>query len=209
MADELMANINSLGRPQLSMKRGRLSSGRAQALNEFGFLLKDVSRLNTRHFEQCALPLGLTLGQCKVIVYLSCNEGTTQARLAEVSETDPMTLVRIIDRMEKDGLIERSSDASDRRAHRLHLGPTAQGVLAEIRRVGDRARSEVLAGLSTAEQLQFMTLLERVHDNLSGLTPSRADSSNAASSLSARCEPAPQMKGAASLGARKRKKTPV
>ena len=120
MADELMANINSLERPQLSMKRDKLSSGRAQALNEFGFLLKDVSRLNTRHFEQYALPLGLTLGQCKVIVYLSGNEGTTQAQLAELSETDPMTLVRIIDRMEKDGLIERCSDASDRRAHRLH-----------------------------------------------------------------------------------------
>src|ERR1700722_18382124 len=114
MADELMANINSLERPQLSMKRDRLSSGRAQALNEFGFLLKDVSRLNTRHFEQCALPLGLTLGQCKVIVYLSCNEGTTQARLAQLSETDPMTLVRMIDRMGKDGPFDRSSNRSER-----------------------------------------------------------------------------------------------
>ena len=209
MADELMANINSLERPQLSMKRDRLSSGRAQALNEFGFLLKDVSRLNTRHFEQCALPLGLTLGQCKVIVYLSCNEGTTQARLAQLSETDPMTLVRFLDRMEKDGLIERSSDASDRRAHRVHLGPTAQGVLAEIRRVGDRTRSEVLAGLSTAEQIQLMTLLERVHDNLAGLMPSTADGANAPGAPPARREPDGQMKGTASLAASKRKKTPV
>jgi MarR family transcriptional regulator, transcriptional regulator for hemolysin len=204
-----MSNMNSLGPQQPSMKRDRPSSRHAQALNEFGFLLKDVSRLNTRHFEQCALPLGLTLGQCKVILYLSCNEGTTQARLAELSETDPMTLVRIIDRMENDGLIERSSDASDRRAHRLRLGTAAQGVLAEIRRVGARARSEVLAGLSTAEQLQLMTLLGRVHDNLSGLTPSRADSTDAAGVLSPRCEPDPQMKGAAPSGARKRRKTPA
>ena len=46
----------------------------------------------------------MTLSQCKVLVYLSRNEGTTQKRLAALTDTDPMTLVRILDRMERDAL---------------------------------------------------------------------------------------------------------
>ncbi len=79
-------------------------------IRHFGFLVKDVSRLWVRHFEQRAVQLGMSLTQCKVLVFLSRNEGATQARLAELSDTDPMTLVRVLDRMERDGWIERRPD---------------------------------------------------------------------------------------------------
>src|SRR5450759_1266799 len=76
----------------------------------FGFLLKDVSRLYSRNFERHATELNLTLAQCKVLSYLQRNEGISQVRLAYLTDTDPMTLVRILDRMERDGLIERRPD---------------------------------------------------------------------------------------------------
>jgi MarR family transcriptional regulator, transcriptional regulator for hemolysin len=140
-------------------------------LKNFGFLVKDVSRLYVRHFEQHAHKLGMTLTQCKVLVYLSRNEGTTQKRLSELTDTDPMTLVRILDRMEVDAWIERRADPNDRRAYRLHLRPAAAPVLAEILRVADRARGEALGGLAAAEQTQLVTLLEKVHANLTKLVP--------------------------------------
>ena len=76
-------------------------------IRNLGFLLKDVSRLWVRYFTQHADQLGLTLTHAKVLVFLSRNEGTTQARLAEICDTDPMTLVRTLDRMQNDGWLER------------------------------------------------------------------------------------------------------
>src|SRR5277367_5189535 len=90
-------------------------------LRNFGFLVRDVSRLYVKNFERHARELELTLQQCKVLAHLSRNEGISQARLAELTETDPMTLVRTLDRMQRDGWIERRADANDRRAHCLYL----------------------------------------------------------------------------------------
>lgn len=140
-------------------------------IRQFGFLVKDVSRLWVRHFEQRAVQLGMSLTHCKVLVFLSRNEGTTQAKLAELSDTDPMTLVRVLDRMEHDGWIERRPDPQDRRAYRLHLKPASEPILAEITRIGEKARGEALAGISADEREQMMTLLEKVRSNLVGLLP--------------------------------------
>jgi DNA-binding MarR family transcriptional regulator len=142
-------------------------------LRILGFLLKDVSRLSSRNFERLAgeAGLGLTLAQCKVLIYLQRNQGINQVRLAYLSETDPMTLVRILDRMEQDGWIERRPDPQDRRARRLHLKPAATPVLKQIWSLADRARAQLLGDLSLAEREQLVSLLERVHRNLSALLP--------------------------------------
>lgn len=144
-------------------------------IRNLGFVIKDVSRLWGRRFEQSAIKLGLTLSQAKVLVYLSRNEGTTQARLAGISDTDPMTLVRVLDRMEKDDWIERRPDPEDRRAYRLFLRPASRPVLAEIQRIGDTARGETLAGLSSEERATLILLLERIHANLLALVPNGSE----------------------------------
>lgn len=138
-------------------------------LRNFGFLLKGVSGLSAKNFERHARELGLSLSQCKVLVYLARNEGISQSRLAEITESDPMTLVRILDGMEADRWIERRPDPADRRAHCLYLKDGAKPVLARIWKVADSAREEALAGLSATERDQLMNLLERIQSNLSAL----------------------------------------
>ena len=76
-------------------------------LRTFGFLLKDTSRRYVDRFEQRARSLGLTLPQCKVLVYLANNEGMSQAQLAERTDLEPMTLVRTVDSLESQGCLER------------------------------------------------------------------------------------------------------
>lgn len=146
-------------------------------LRNIGFLLKDVSRLTSRNFERHAaeVKLGLTLEQCKVLVCLQRNEGINQKRLAELTDTDQMTLVRILDRMEQDGWTERRADPQDRRAWRLHLKPAATPILKRILTIADRARSESLAGLDAAERETLVDLLERIHANLLALVPGAVD----------------------------------
>ena len=101
-------------------------------LRTFGFLLKDTSRLYVQRFEQRAEALGLTLAQCKVLVYLADHEGISQVQLAELTELEPMTLVRVLDRMESDGWLERRSDPADRRARRLYLKAKGKPLVDEI-----------------------------------------------------------------------------
>jgi len=150
-----------------------------EQVRNFGFILKEVQRLWVRLFEQRLPQLGMTFTQSKVLVFLSRNEGTTQAKLAEASDTEPMTLVRVLDRMERDGWIERRPDPADRRAHRLYLKPPSSPILAEIVRIGEKARADALAGLSGEQREQMMSMLEHVRTNLVALV-SVGDPANAA-----------------------------
>ena len=76
--------------------------------------------------------LGLTLPQCKALVYLAEHEGISQVQLAELTDIEPMTLVRILDRMESDGWLERRNDPADRRARRLYLKPEGKALVDDI-----------------------------------------------------------------------------
>lgn len=135
-------------------------------LRNFGFLLNDLTRRYVLRFEQRARAIALTLPQCKVLVRLQKNEGASQARLAELAEVDPMTMVRILDRMEADGLLERRLDPADRRARCLYLTRKARPLLDEIWHLADLTRAEVFAGIGRREREAFITMLERMHNNV-------------------------------------------
>jgi MarR family transcriptional regulator for hemolysin len=138
-------------------------------LRNFGFLLNDLTRRYVLRFEQRARAIALTLPQCKVLVRLQKNEGASQARLAELAEVDPMTMVRILDRMEADGLLERRFDPVDRRARCLYLTRKARPLLDEIWHLAELTRAEVFAGISRQEREAFIGMLERMHTNVCAL----------------------------------------
>jgi DNA-binding MarR family transcriptional regulator len=135
----------------------------------FGFLLKDASKLYVERFDHRARELGLTLPQCKALVYLARCEGISQVELASAAEIEPMTLVRILDRMESDGLLERRADPADRRARRLYLKPKSRPLLQTIDRISSDTRDEAFAGFSTQEAASLLAGLERVRGTLASL----------------------------------------
>src|SRR5689334_8700200 len=135
-------------------------------LRNCGFLLKEVTRRYVNRFEVRAREISLNLAQAKALVRLEKNEGVSQARLAELAEVDPMTMVRILDRMEAEGLLERRPDPADRRARCLYLTAKARPILSEIWRLSDEIRAELFAGVSKAERDQFMAVLERLYNNI-------------------------------------------
>ena len=156
-------------------------------LKSFGFLLKDVSRRYVLRFERHAAEISLTLVQCRALTHLEKNEGISQARLAELTDVEPMAMVRILDRMETDGVIERQPDPDDRRARRLHLTARAKPLLEEIWRLAALTRAETFAGIARAEREAFIDVLEHLDSNLlaleDGPAPARPPSrSNTAAS---------------------------
>ena len=133
----------------------------------FGFVLHETARLLSKRYDQRAKSLGLTRAQIQVLAYLVYHEGINQAGLAELIEIEPISLARLIDRMEQAGWVERRPDPRDRRAWRLYITGKAKPVFAEIIAIGAEVRGEALAGFSELERDQMMELLMRVRRNLS------------------------------------------
>ncbi len=135
-------------------------------LRSFGILLKDVSRLSSRYFERHLGELGLTLDQCKVLARLEHEEGMTQTQLAECTDMDPMTLVRVLDRMEQEGLLERRRHEQDRRVRQIYLLPAAQVQMAKMWQLVEQVRGETLRQFSDLEKETFMSYLQRMRSTL-------------------------------------------
>jgi DNA-binding MarR family transcriptional regulator len=127
-----------------------------------GFLLHEVARLLRKRFEQRAGHLGLTRSQWQAIAYLAKNEGINQAGLAEMLEIEPITLVRILDRLAERGLIERRQHPTDRRTWRLFLKEAARPLLVAMQPLGEATRAEALNGVSDGDRerlFQTLTLM--------------------------------------------------
>lgn len=131
-----------------------------------GFLLHDVARLLRKRFEQNARGLGLTRSQWQVMAHLAQNEGIQQGALAEILEVEPISLTRILDRLQAAGLVERRPHPRDRRVWLLHLQPGAYPLLERIREIGAETRAEALRGVEEADRERLIEILSRMKSNL-------------------------------------------
>ncbi len=131
-----------------------------------GFLLHDAARFLRKRFEQNARSLGLTRAQWQVLAHLTRNEGIHQSGLAEILDMDGITLVRMLDKLEARGLVERRQHPTDRRVWLLFLRPAATSVLAEMQLISQVTRGEALAGISPQDQETLIRTLTEMKTNL-------------------------------------------
>ena len=131
-----------------------------------GFLLHDAARLLRKRFEQRARHLGLTRSHWQVLALLSTCEGIHQGGLADRLDLEPITLVRLLDKLEAIGLIERRPHPTDRRLRLLHLTEKAHPLLVTARELGDITRAEALEGLSPEDCETLIRLLNTIKSNL-------------------------------------------
>lgn len=134
-----------------------------------GFVLHDVARAMRKRIEQRARAeaLPLTRAQWSVLAHLSRQEGINQAALAQILDIEPITLVRLLDRLQAAGLVERRPDPTDRRARVLFLTPAAHPLLDRIWTVAAAVREEAMDGLSDAQREALMQTLLTIKFNLS------------------------------------------
>ncbi len=139
-----------------------------------GFLLHDVARLMRKRFEQNARGLGLTRSQCQVLAHLARNEGIQQSGLADILEVEPITLTRLLDRLEEAGFVERRPHPTDRRVRQLHLTEKSHPLLGEIFAIGAATRSEALDGVSEEDRERLFAVLASMKGNLLAKSTSTA-----------------------------------
>jgi DNA-binding MarR family transcriptional regulator len=129
------------------------------------FEIAETAHALRKAFDRRAVGLGVTRAQWKVLFRLTREPGLRQIELADMLDIEPITLTRIIDRLEEGGLVERVSDPTDRRAWRLHVTAKAQPLVVKLRAVADEMIADAFAGIDPKEIEITRQVLARVRDN--------------------------------------------
>ncbi len=129
-------------------------------------LLNDLARLIRTEADKRARTHGMTRAQWMILGRLERVPGLSQRELAEILEVEPITVGRLVDRLEGRGLVERRPDPDDRRIWRLHLTPDAAPVLAALDVQREAIRKLVSEGVSDAALGQLTETLLRMKANI-------------------------------------------
>ncbi len=149
-------------------------------IDRFGLLMHNAARLMRRRFELRAHAFGLSSAQWRLLVHLSLEgNAATQARLAEVLEIEPISVSRLVDRMEQAGWVRREADAQDRRGRRVVPTLRAQEAYAAIKAMARDVYEEALDGVPDAARAELVASLNRIIENLSGDTAAQAENLSA------------------------------
>jgi DNA-binding MarR family transcriptional regulator len=149
-----------------------------EGIERLGFLIHDAARLMRKRFEARASGYGLSAAQWRLLVRLVKDEGVAQARLAELLEIEPISVSRLLDRMEEGGWIERRQDANDRRVRMIFPTAKSRAAFAEVKSMAGEVYEEALAGLSPRIRQATIEGLAAIVNNLSdGETPISGEAS--------------------------------
>jgi MarR family transcriptional regulator, transcriptional regulator for hemolysin len=154
---------------------------RASIRREILFELTDAARAMRTYVDQRAREHGMTRAQWAVLVRLERREGMTQAEMAEALEIQPISLLRLIDRLCAQGLVERRPHPRDRRANLLYLTDAGRARLALLAPLGREIASVVLGKMDEAEALDLLGKLALIKSNIRRATGKR--SANGAQSM--------------------------
>ena len=133
------------------------------------FLIHDVARLMRTNADKRARAQGMTRAQWVILVWLGRRPGLSQKELSEILDVEPITVARLVDRLQARGLVERRPDPHDRRIWRLHLQQTAAPVLEMIERQRADMAADILAGIEPGLLAQTAEALNRMKANVCAL----------------------------------------
>ncbi len=138
--------------------------------SNIGFLVHDVARLMRTMYDRRMAPLGLTRSQWWVLNHLYFHQGISQTDLASLLDIEKATVGRLLDRLEAKGWVDRKNDAQDKRTKRVYLTEQVQPTLQIMRDMAAVTRDEAVRTLSKTERKQLRAMLQRMRDDLSGIT---------------------------------------
>lgn len=136
------------------------------ASNSLGLLLHDAARTMRRAFELRAETLGLSSAQWRLLVHVMREGQATQARLAELLEVEPISVSRLVDRMEAAGWVLRKADPADRRVRLVTPTDKMQATHAAIKAMAEDVYADALQGFSADQRADLMAALRRLTQNL-------------------------------------------
>ncbi|MDY0014422.1 MAG: MarR family transcriptional regulator [Rhodocyclaceae bacterium] len=139
-------------------------------LENYGYLLGETARILVQRFDEYARANGITHTQWMLLIALLRQEGINQTQLARYMEVEPISLSRMVDRLQSAGLVRRVEDPKDRRIRTLYLTDEAGVVLQRLRSFGAQVLGEMSEGVPPEEIQQFEKTVSRFRANLLNAT---------------------------------------
>ena len=129
------------------------------------FEIGETAHALRKAFDRMAVGLGVTRAQWKVLFKLTRRPGMRQVELADMLDLEPITLCRIVDRLEEASLVERVRDPEDRRAWRLHVTESAQPLIEKLQAVGAELVGRAFSGIDPKDIETTRKVLTQVREN--------------------------------------------
>ena len=133
------------------------------------YLLNRAGARIAAAFSEEVRPLGATLQVWRVLAALREGDGRRMGDLSETTSIEVSTLTRLVDNMEKKGLVARRRDAADARVVALHVTPAGRRLTQRITPIAERYESVALAGFTAAEADILKAALRRLYRNMAAL----------------------------------------
>jgi MarR family transcriptional regulator, transcriptional regulator for hemolysin len=162
-------DVVTVGRPEWLPDDGvQARPSPAELQPGVGYRLHAVGRLLRRRFERRVRQAGLPITrlQAALLLYIARHPGVSQTAAASDLDVEPIALVRMLDRLHEEGLVERRAHATDRRVRTLWLTPLGWPVVERILKINLTVREEACAGLSPDQRRLLMDALSHMKDNL-------------------------------------------
>lgn len=131
-----------------------------------GFMANKYNKEITEAFSERILSHGITRVQWIALYYIGENEGITQKQLAQMLDSKESSIVRLIDRMEKEEIVKREKDTSDRRITKLYLTQKGVQKREEIIPVGKKFSDDSIKGIKEEDLKIFKDVLNKIVKNL-------------------------------------------
>lgn len=138
-----------------------------QIQDYIGFQLLQIHKAHRQLAEESLNKLGVHTGQEMILFQLWIEEGIPQSQLAACMEVEPPTATKMLQRMERAGLIERKPDPEDARVSRVYLTERSRALEQPVLDVWRQLEARTVSGLSLTEQTLLRRLLLQVSSNLS------------------------------------------
>src|SRR5579862_2618617 len=130
-------------------------------------VLNDVARMFRTRFDQMARSTyAMTRAQWIILARLDRQPGMSQNEMATICEVEPITVARLVDRLEARGMVERRADPTDRRVKRLYLLPAAKPIIEIISKAREDMNARLLADLDQKTYDGLVDALLRIKENL-------------------------------------------
>ncbi len=136
-------------------------------IDNLGTLLHDASRAVRRRFEYLTAEHGLSVPQWRLLRYILTNGPCNQTILADLLDVEPISVSRMIDRMEQSGWLIREPHPDDRRARIIVPTDKARAVAPQARATAETVYAEALSGLNDQQRRALQTALQAIAANLS------------------------------------------
>lgn len=133
--------------------------------HEFGLSLIGMSQRWRRVLDERLRPAGMTVATWRTLVFVSRGGGIMQKELAGAIGIEGPSLVRLLDTLERDGLIQRRAALADRRGKTVHITEAGEACLKNVQGVQEELRDQLLKDITDDELQLCQDVFRRVWAN--------------------------------------------